>query len=65
MKVPALVVQAHGDPVVNSETTALLFNCIGAKQKEYLPVDFSRHGILTGEGSENVHAAIAAFIEKL
>jgi esterase/lipase/1-acyl-sn-glycerol-3-phosphate acyltransferase len=65
VKMPTLVVQAHGDPVVNSEETALMFNRIGAKQKEYRPFDFSRHGILVGEGSENVHAAIAAFIEKL
>lgn len=65
VKVRTLVVQTHGDPVVNSEETALLFNRIGAKQKEFLPFDFSRHGILTGEGSENVHAAIAAFIVKL
>jgi esterase/lipase len=65
VKVPTLVVQAHGDPVVNAEGTALLYNRIGAKQKQYVPFDFSRHGILAGEGSENVHAAIGAFIEKL
>ena len=63
--VPTLVVQAHGDPVVDSEETALRFNRIGAEQKEYLPFDFSRHGILAGEGSENVHDAIAAFIDGL
>jgi esterase/lipase/1-acyl-sn-glycerol-3-phosphate acyltransferase len=65
VKVPTLVVQAVRDPVVNPEGTALLFSRIGAKQKQYLPFDFKRHGILAGEGSENVHAAIAAFIEKL
>lgn len=63
--VPTLVVQAHGDPVVDSEETVLQFNRIGAEQKEYLPFDFSRHGILAGEGSEKVHAAIAAFIDGL
>jgi len=65
VKVPALVVQAQGDPVVDPEDTALLFNGIGAEQKRYLPFDFSRHGILNGEGSEQVHAAIAAFIDTL
>jgi esterase/lipase/1-acyl-sn-glycerol-3-phosphate acyltransferase len=65
VKVPTLVVQGHGDPLVDSEVTALLFNRIGAKQKQYLPLDFSRHGILAGEGSENAHAAIAAFIATL
>ena len=63
--VPTLVIQAFSDPLVDSEETALIFNRIGAKQKQYLPFDFSRHGILVGEGSENVHAAIAAFIDKL
>ena len=65
VKAPTLVVQAHGDPVVSPDETAIKFNRIGAKQKQYLPLDFNRHGILAGEGSENVHAAIAAFIDKL
>lgn len=65
VKVPTLIVQAHGDPVVSPDETAIMFNHIGAKQKQYMPFDFSRHGILAGEGSVNVHAAIAAFIEKL
>jgi esterase/lipase len=62
---PTLVVQAQGDPVVDPESTALIFNSIGAERKDFLTFDFSRHGILAGEGSENVHAAIAAFIDKL
>lgn len=65
IKAPTLVVQAHGDPVVNSEGTALIYNKIGAKQKQYVPFNFKRHGILSGEGSEKVHEAIAAFIVKL
>jgi len=65
VKVPTLVVQGHGDPVVDPENTALLFNRIGAEQKQYLSFDLSRHGILAGEGSEDVHEAIAAFIDKL
>jgi esterase/lipase/1-acyl-sn-glycerol-3-phosphate acyltransferase len=63
--VPTLVVQGHGDPVVNSEGTALLFNRVGAVNKQYLPFDFNRHGILVGEGSEGVHGAIGNFIETL
>ena len=63
--VPTLVVQAHGDPVVNHEGTALLFNRLGAKRKKYVPFDFNRHGILAGEGSENVHAVIGQFVDTL
>jgi esterase/lipase/1-acyl-sn-glycerol-3-phosphate acyltransferase len=65
VKVPALIAQAQGDPVVDPEDTALLFDGIGTDQKRYLPFDFSRHGILNGEGSEQVHAAIAEFIDRL
>ncbi len=65
VKMPTLVVQGLGDPVVDSEETARMFNLIGAEQKRYLPLDFSRHGILAGEGSENVHAAIGAFFDRL
>ncbi|HIJ82200.1 MAG TPA: alpha/beta fold hydrolase [Desulfuromonadales bacterium] len=60
--VPTLVVQGLGDPVVDDEGTALLFNRIGAKEKRYLTYDFGRHGIVAGEGSEQVHEAIASFI---
>ncbi|MFZ2951271.1 MAG: alpha/beta fold hydrolase [Desulfuromonadaceae bacterium] len=65
VKVPTLIAQAQADPVVNPEGTALLYNCIGAEQKQYLSFDLNRHGILAGEGSEKVHEAIAAFIDKL
>ncbi len=65
IKVPTLVLQGLGDPVVDPEETARMFELIGAEQKRYLPLDFNRHGILAGEGSESVHAEIAAFIESL
>ena len=65
MRTPALVVQAQGDPVVNPDGTAILFNRLGSRQKRYMNVDFNRHGILAGEGSENVHALIGDFIDNL
>ena len=63
--VPTLIVQAQGDPLVDAEKNALMFNQIASREKEYVAFDFSRHGILAGEGSEDVHAAIAGFIDKL
>lgn len=62
---PTLVVQGDRDPVVDPESTALLFNQIGAQQKKYAHFNFTRHGILAGEGSGLVHAEIGAFIEAL
>jgi len=65
VKVPTLVVQGYGDPVVNSEGTALIFNRVGAHNKLYVTFDCNRHGILVGEGAETVHTAIGDFIESL
>ena len=60
--VPTLVVQATGDPVVNPHGSKRLFERLGSGVKEYRTFDFDRHGILSGEGAGEVHAAIAAFI---
>jgi len=65
VRVPSLVIQATNDPVVNAEGTAMAFNRISAHQKLYLPMNFDRHGILAGEGAENVHAAVADFIDSI
>lgn len=65
VKVPVLVVQGHGDPVVDADGTALAFNHIGTEKKRYVPFDCTRHGIIAGEDSEKVHAEIGAFIETL
>lgn len=65
VKVPTLIVQGDRDPVVHAETTALMFNHIGAKKKRYAHLNFNRHGILSGEDCELVHAEIGAFIDTL
>jgi alpha-beta hydrolase superfamily lysophospholipase len=65
IKVPTLIVQAKGDPVVAPDGSERLFEQLGAIEKEYLLVDFDRHGILSGPGSEEVHSAIAAFIQRV
>lgn len=65
IKVPALVVQSQGDPVVNPSGSRNLFELLGSKDKDYLLFDFDRHGILLGEGAERVHAVIGTFIEQI
>lgn len=62
---PALIIQSQGDPVVDPDGSKLLFKLLGSSQKEYRQFDFARHGILMGEGSDEVHAAIGEFIEKV
>lgn len=64
IKSPSLIIQAKGDPVVDPEGSKKLFERLGATEKEYLLIDLNRHGILSGPGSSEVFAAIAAFIEQ-
>ncbi|MGA7965577.1 MAG: alpha/beta fold hydrolase, partial [Gammaproteobacteria bacterium] len=63
--IPALVIQADGDPIVNPKGSRKVFRLLGSTDKEYLLFNFSRHGILLGEGSERVHRAIADFVERV
>lgn len=62
---PALIIQSKGDPVVDPAGTRQLYERLGSPRKEYLQFDFARHGILLGEGSGKVHAAIGEFIAKI
>ncbi|MBW2251866.1 MAG: alpha/beta fold hydrolase [Deltaproteobacteria bacterium] len=65
IKVPALVIQSLGDPVVNPKGSRRVFNLLGSKDKEYILFNFKRHGILLGDGSKRVHKAIWDFIRHL
>jgi len=62
---PVMVLQSEGDPVVNPRGSRRLFELLGSKEKEYLRFPLKRHGILAGAGSEEVHAAIGAFVERI
>jgi esterase/lipase len=62
---PALVVQSKGDPVVDPHGSKELFEKIGSEDKQYRTFDFKRHGILTGDGSEAVHAEIDRFCSRI
>jgi esterase/lipase/1-acyl-sn-glycerol-3-phosphate acyltransferase len=65
LEVPVLVLQAEGDPVVDPRGSQRLFEMVGSKVKKYLRFPLQRHGILAGPGSEEVHAAIAAFVVEI
>ena len=65
IKVPALVIQSLGDPVVNPKGSRRVFDLLGSKDKEYILFNFKRHGILLGDGSKRVHKAIWDFIRHL
>ena len=65
IKTPALIVQSQGDPLVDPKGSKMLFDLLGSKEKEYVVFNYNRHGILLGEGAENVYKTIADFIERL
>lgn len=65
VQVPALVLQADRDPVVDARGARRLFELLGTQEKEYRLVQRERHGILTGPGSVDVHQAILEFVSAL
>jgi len=65
IEVPVLVVQAQHDPVVNPKGSEQIFGQLGSVDKQYLEFNFNRHGILLGEGSRLVHAAIGRFVNQI
>jgi esterase/lipase/1-acyl-sn-glycerol-3-phosphate acyltransferase len=64
LEMPALIIQSRRDPVVNPKGSRKIFELIGTNDKQYILFNFDRHGILLGDGSEKVHAAIGEFIKQ-
>ena len=65
IKIPALIVQSFRDPVVNPEGSKRIFQLLGSTEKEYLLVNYERHGIILGEKCERVYKAVADFMKRL
>ena len=65
IEIPALVLQAAGDPVVNPEGSQMVFKKLGSADKTYILSNYDRHGIILGEGSRRVHRIITEFVERL
>ncbi len=65
IKVPALIIQSLGDPVVNPAGSFKIFEHLGAKDKEYLMVNYERHGIINGERSDRIFRMVEDFLGRL
>lgn len=63
--IPALVMQARLDPVVDPIGSRRIFDGIGSEIKEYFLLNHNRHGILLGEGADRVHRIIGDFIDSI
>ncbi len=62
--IPALIIQSYADPVVAFEGSLKIFKKIASTDKEYLMVNTDRHGIINGEGSERIFAAVGEFVQR-
>ncbi len=62
---PVLIVQSYGDPVVNPEGSFQIFKKLGAEDKEYLMVNYQRHGIINGHNSERIFHVVGDFLNRL
>ncbi len=65
LDVPALVIQADNDPVVNVKSGRKVFNMLKSSDKQYSLFNFDRHVIINGEGADRIHRNISNFIRHL
>jgi esterase/lipase len=65
IRIPALVIQAMGDPVVSPDGTRKVYKKLGSRDKTYVVLNYQRHGIILGKKSERVHHIIHDFIQYL
>lgn len=62
VQVPALVVQAHQDPVVDPVSGPTIYEKLGTPDKELTVFNRTNHGIINGEGSEEVFDRVMRFL---
>lgn len=63
--IPALIVQGRNDPIVNPEGSKEIYEELGSIDKSYESLEFERHGILMGAGSNEVHQVIGEFVKRI
>ena len=65
IKVPTLLVHSQNDPVANPKGSERIFQQLGTVEKQYMVVNFPRHGILLGQGAQQVYDAIGRFVDQV
>ncbi|MBI3736588.1 alpha/beta fold hydrolase, partial [Candidatus Sumerlaeota bacterium] len=63
VRVPTLLVQASKDHVVDPVSGQLIFSQVGTPKKELLILERERHGIINGEGSQDVFDRVNYFLD--
>lgn len=59
---PALIIQGDNDPLVAPVSGQIIYEEIGSERKSLVPVDFDRHVIVRGPGSEQVLDGVCQFV---
>ncbi len=65
IKIPALIVQAENDPVVNPLSAEEIYKKISSKDKKLLRIKSSRHGIVRGHELKEVAGEIITFLDRI
>ncbi len=63
--IPALIIQARHDPVVDPLSGVMIYERILSKDKFLFEPDFSNHVIINGERKEEIFALIKEFLHKM
>lgn len=63
ISIPTLIIQGSNDPVVNPKSGYEIFDLVGSKNRELCRVFAERHGIVNGEGSENIFRHVRRFVD--
>ncbi|MBI2433577.1 MAG: alpha/beta fold hydrolase, partial [Candidatus Hydrogenedentes bacterium] len=64
VKIPTLILQGSQDPVVNPISAQLIFDRVGSKHKELTIFERDRHGVVNGEGREDVFERIYQWLQR-
>ncbi len=62
---PSLIIQASDDPVVDPVSGCEIFNKLGTNEKQFLTVNANHHGILRGQGADEVNTKVLEFLNEL
>jgi esterase/lipase/1-acyl-sn-glycerol-3-phosphate acyltransferase len=63
IKIPALLIQSSGDPIVHPEGSKEIYEKLGSEDKELVMFNSDRHGILRGEVSQRLFTRISDFLQ--
>ncbi len=65
VNIPALIIQATGDPVVNPQSADEIYSKISSLDKELIKIKSDRHGIVRGKELKEVADEMIAFLDRV